>query len=242
MDRVWIVWEELLSRGIEPSVVTFNAVIDACARNSRMDAVPDLLLEMTERGLTPNLITFSTMLKGFCQRGDVPTAFRILGEMRRAGLRPDEITYNTLLDGCAQSNLADEGERLLEEMQREGVAPSNYTLSVLVKLMGNCRNLERAFELVDQVCRRYRFKANAHVNSNLIQACVTSSAFPRAMSVYEQMRREQQQVDSRTYQILLRGGVAAGAHIEVVSLLWCALRLGERSAQGDKRGIDDSLV
>merc|ERR1719443_1370117 len=184
MERVWTVWEELLARGIEPSVVTFNAMIDACARNGRMDAVPDLVLEMKGRKITPNLITFCTMLKGFCQRGDVLASFKVLREMRRAGLRPDEITYNTLLDGCAQSNLAEEGERLLEEMQREGVAPSNYTLSVLVKLMGNCRKVDRAFQVVEQVCRRYRIKA-----------CVSSGAFPRALALYEQMRREQQ-VDS----------------------------------------------
>jgi pentatricopeptide repeat protein len=240
MDRVWSVWEQLLSRGIVPSVVTFNAMVDACARNGRMDAVPDLVKDMQSRGLKPNLVTYCTMLKGLCQRGDVPAALRVLREMRRAGLRPDEITYNTLLDGCAQNNLAAEGERLLEEMENEGIAPSNYTLSVLVKLMGNCRNLDRAFELVEKICGRYRFKANAYVDSNLVQACVANRAFPRAIAVYERMKRDWQQVDMRTYQVLLRGGITAGAHVEVINLLREALGLD--APKDVKVVVEDGIV
>merc|ERR1719390_615530 len=102
--------------------------------------------------------------------GDVQKSFDILRCMKREGnVHPDEIMYNSLLDGCAQNNLVDEGLRLLEEMQNEGVAPSNFTLSLLVKLLNRARRLDRAFSIVEEITKKYRFHPNVHVYANLIQ-------------------------------------------------------------------------
>merc|ERR1719390_344051 len=107
--------------------------------------------------------------------GDIQTGLQILAEMKRdACLRPDEIMYNSLLDGCAQNNLVDEGLRLLEEMQTEGVAPSNFTLSILVKLMNRSRRLDWAFALVEEITKKYKFRPNVHVYTNLVQGCASN--------------------------------------------------------------------
>merc|ERR1719327_2473642 len=39
LERVWEVYEEMKKKKLEASVVTFNTVIDACARCGRMDQV-----------------------------------------------------------------------------------------------------------------------------------------------------------------------------------------------------------
>merc|ERR1719456_707858 len=136
LERAWDVYKEMERRNVEVSVVTFNTIIDACARCGRMDQVSRVQEDMARSGVPPNLITYSSLIKGYCRMGDIQMAFDILRRMKSEGnARPDEIMYNSLLDGCAQSNLVDEGLKLLEEMQREGVKPSNFTLSILVKMM-----------------------------------------------------------------------------------------------------------
>merc|ERR1719498_1018278 len=111
--------------------------------------------------------------------------------------------YNSLLDGCAQNNLVDEGLRLLEEMQSEGVSPSNFTLSILVKLMNRARRLDRAFALVEEITKKYHFRPNVHVYTNLVQACVSNQQLARGMTILEQMIKERVAPDSRTYSILV---------------------------------------
>merc|ERR1719375_1305575 len=69
MDRMWEAFKEMKSRGIEPSVVTYNAVIDSCVRNNQVAAIQGLLEDMKTRRLQPNLITYSTVIKGLCQKG-----------------------------------------------------------------------------------------------------------------------------------------------------------------------------
>jgi len=231
MERVWTVWNEMLSRKIEPSVATFNAMIDACARNGRMDAVPDLLSNMKTRGLVSNLITYSTTIKGFCQRGEIRSAFSVLDEMRRTtSLKPDEIVYNTLLDGCAQGGLVSEGERLLDDMQKEGVVPSSYTLTVLVKLMGQARRPDRAFGLVEDISQRYRFQPNSHVYAGLIQACLTARDHVRAMRVFNQMARDRMQVEGRAWQALVRMSVAAHDYKQAAHV--CGVVMGAQNDDG----------
>merc|ERR1740133_503582 len=177
-----------------------------------MADLPSILENMKAQHVKPNVITYSTMLKGYCQKG-----FAILEEMRKdSHLKPDEIMYNSLLDGCAQNNLVEEALRLLEEMQSEGVHPSNFTLSILVKLMNRARRLDQAFSLVEQITKKYNFRPNVHVYTNLMQACVSNQQLARGMSMLEQMMKEKLAPDSRTYSILVRGNMSKGFLDEAV--------------------------
>lgn len=250
MERVWSVFKEMLGKGIEPSIVTFNAVIDACARNSAMHSLPELLTEMKARKLEPNLITYSTMIKGYCQRGDMQAALQKLEELRTTTkLRPDEIVFNTLLDGCSSAGLVVEGERLLSEMRADGITPSNYTLTVMVRLLGHARRLDRALALVEDVTTRYRFKTNSHVVSALVQACITSRDLKRGMIVFDKAAQERTQVDPRTSQTLVRSLLTSGGTVQAASVLRVLIGLGGSSGQGRPAAggssvaqVDDAFV
>jgi len=228
MDRAWEVYEEINDKNIELSIVMYNTLLDTCARCGRMERVSTILADMKTHNIKANVITYSTMLKGHCQNGDIQSGFLILEQMRKdAHLKPDEIMYNSLLDGCAQNNLVDEGLRLLEEMQSEGVQPSNFTLSVLVKLMNRARRLDQAFSLVEQITKKYNFRPNVHVYTNLMQACISNQQLARGMSMLEQMIEDGIAPDSRTYSILLRGNINKGMFEQAVGLLKGALGLAE---------------
>merc|ERR1719181_257601 len=168
------------------------------------------------------------MLKGHCQNGNMQAAFSILEQIKKeANLKPDEIMYNSLLDGCAQNNLVDEGLRLLEEMQSNGVPPSNFTLSILVKLMNRARRLDQAFALVEEITKKYRFRPNVHVYTNLVQACASNQQLARGVSILEQMIKDQIVPDDRTYAILVRSSISKGLFDQAVGLLRGALGLSD---------------
>eukprot|EP00746_Dinoflagellata_sp_MGD_P001468 gnl/MRDRNA2_/MRDRNA2_102761_c0_seq1.p1 gnl/MRDRNA2_/MRDRNA2_102761_c0~~gnl/MRDRNA2_/MRDRNA2_102761_c0_seq1.p1 ORF type:complete len:1052 (+),score=206.75 gnl/MRDRNA2_/MRDRNA2_102761_c0_seq1:146-3301(+) len=244
MERVWNVWGDMLQNKVKPSITTYNALIDACARNGGMDRVPQLLHEMKDQGLNPNLITYSTLLKGHCLHGDIRTAFAVLDQMcANTDLKPDEIMYNTLLDGCAQANIVDEGLRLLTRMQNEGIRPSNYTLSILVKLTSHARRLDQAFELVDQLTKKYRFKPNAPVYGNLVQACLSNKDVQRALEVLQSMAQDRVQPDMRSVSSVIRSCISQGYLDQSAGVLRGALGFpGEKyPSVNDKsyKGLED---
>jgi len=248
LQRVWAVHREMVQRKVEISVVSFNTILDACARCGRMDQMPHIQEEMEKLGVRPNVITYSAMLKGYCRMGDVQTGFTILRRMKReSSARPDEIMYNTLLDGCVRGNLVEEGLKLLEEMQHEGVKPSNYTLSILVKLLSRSRNLDGAFAIVEDLSSKHNFKPNVHVYTNLILACLARRSLGRAMQTLERMCQERVQPDARLYSILVRECLRGGRPEDATGLLRAGLRLpGAISALAglppSDAGLDAALV
>lgn len=225
-DRVWMVYQEMLTEGLPVSLAAFNALIDACARSCDMARVPQLLEDMAKQSLEPNIVTYSTILKGYCQENRLDKAFELLQEMKQSSqFRPDEITYNTLIDGCARYGLFDRGLLLLEEMQEAGVRPSNFTLSVLVKLATRSRRSEKAFEICKDVSQKYNLRLNVQVYNNLLHACTSCQDMPRAFEVVEEMLREKVRPDVRTYTLLVRGSIAGGDVQEAAGLLRAAFGL-----------------
>merc|ERR1719359_949747 len=61
LERVWQVYEEMSRKKLDVSIVTFNTVIDACARCGRMDQLATIEDDMRNNDVRPNVITYSTM-------------------------------------------------------------------------------------------------------------------------------------------------------------------------------------
>ena len=80
LDFDWA--KEMQKHSIDLSIVTYNTLLDCCARCCRMDGVPEILLDMKKANIKANIITYSTMLKGHCQTGDIAAAFQLVKEMR----------------------------------------------------------------------------------------------------------------------------------------------------------------
>merc|ERR1719399_2046516 len=167
MERVWSIWEDMIQSKVLPSITTYNALIDACARNAGTDRIAQLLADMKQRGIKANLITYSTVLKGHCLRGDIRAAFDVLNEMRaQTNFKPDEIMYNTLLDGCAQASLVEEGLRIL-------------------KLMQACltnKNLQKALSVLERMGRD-KLRPEMRTISSLIRTCISHGLLDRATLV-----------------------------------------------------------
>jgi len=235
--RVWEVYEEMLIQKVEFTIATYNALVDACARNWEMRSVPKILQDMDKQNIRPNLITYSAILKGYCQENKIDKAYELLESMRQSTeFHPDEIMYNSLLDGCARQGMYDRGLLLLKDMQQDGINPTNFTLSVLVKLCNRGGRLEEAFRLTEEISKQFGFKLNVHVYSNLVQACISHKKLPRAFEVFERMLTAGVRPDGRTYKLLLQAFATAGEHVFVADLLRAALGLPGMSPHLERFG------
>eukprot|EP00933_Yihiella_yeosuensis_P031951 TRINITY_DN25541_c0_g1_i1.p1 TRINITY_DN25541_c0_g1~~TRINITY_DN25541_c0_g1_i1.p1 ORF type:complete len:592 (+),score=122.96 TRINITY_DN25541_c0_g1_i1:479-2254(+) len=232
MEDLWKSFQEMRHHNVEPSQMTFNTLIDACARNKQMEHLPALTMQMTVLGLKPNVITLSTMIKGFCAVGNMKSAFALVDQMRKGQDKPDEVVYNTMIDGCFQAGLVEDGERLVIHMQAEGVAPSNYTLTVLVRLLGKAGKIDRAIEMVEQASKDHRIKLNSHVHSALVQACISAKDFSYGARCYWKASCERSSVEGAQCRELIRGLLKDGKKSQAVKALLNMLGLDETQRKG----------
>jgi len=226
LDRVWDVYQFMCTKRMEMSLITFNTIVDACARSGRMDHLPKIMQDMKKHHVDANIVTYSTIIKGYCQAGDMPTAFSILAKMKaETNFKPDEIMYNSMLDGCSHNDLFEEGLALLEKMLEDEIVPSNFTLSIMVRLLNRAHKTEKAFELVQSITQKYKFRPNVHVYTSLIQACVGSRQLARCLTVLQDMVNDWVQPDGRVYVVLVRAFNNNGQHEQASKLLRAALGL-----------------
>merc|ERR1719336_502664 len=219
-ESVWSVYEEMKKLQVEFSITTYNALIDACARSCQMCRVSGLMEAMAREKIEANVVTYSTILKGYCQEGRLDKAFELLDAMKNSDrFHPDEITYNTLIDGCAQRGLYDSGMRLVKEMQEMNVPVSTFTLTVVAKLAGRSKKVDRAFELCETLSQKHRIRPNVHVYNNLIHASTTAGQRGRAVEVLEKMIHERVRPDTRTYKLLLTAFVNARELQDAIGLV-----------------------
>merc|ERR1719316_493581 len=171
---------------MECNAITYNTLLDACAKCNVMCRAPELLEDMRKANVEPDLITYSTLVKGYCSEGSVQKGFRVLEDMKADGkFQADDIMYNSLLDGCAKQHRVDDALKILEEMKAsDAVTPSNYTLSILVKLLGRAHRLGQAFDIVEELSSRHGFRPNVQVYTCLMQACMFNRQLDRALALH----------------------------------------------------------
>merc|ERR1719191_1582401 len=189
MHRTLDLFNEMRADGIVPNSVTYNALIDAQARVGAMDKVQMLLENMEQDKVKLDSVTYSTIIKGFCVKGDLDQALEVFLGMQDHNPAGDAVIFNTLLDGCCRHQRFDFADKLIADMEKYNITPSNFTLTILIKMWGRRKQLEKAFEVIDELPRKYGFQANCQVFTCLVSACVSNHQNDKAMEVFQTMKQ-----------------------------------------------------
>jgi len=238
-EQVEAMYQEMRERHIGCNTITYNTILNHLAQCRAMHRVPQILEDMkaSTPPVEPDIVTYSTVIKCFCASGNLNRALGLLTEMRTDGkFLPDEMMYNTLLDGCAKEQRLSDALRLVQEMKNDQVRPSNYTLTMLVKLLGRCKKLGKAFDVVENLSNEFGFRPNIQVYTCLIQACFFNRQPARAWSLLDQILADGLHPDAKTYVVLVRGHLQMG-------LLDTAVELVRRSYHGNSpAGVDSQCL
>lgn len=87
----------------QPTLVTYNTLISACAKGGLLDTAEQLLADMEARRLTPDVFTLSALIRGCKQLGRWEQALETVEEFQaRHGVRLNTVACNALLAalGC----------------------------------------------------------------------------------------------------------------------------------------------
>jgi pentatricopeptide repeat protein len=233
-------YEEMKTAGTKASLVVVNTLLDACSRVGDMRSASIVFADMNDMACEPDLITYSTLIKGHCISEDLEQALQLFAAMQEKGIRPDAIVFNSLLDGCAKKQVPGLCEQLIKDMVAAGIAPSNHSASILIKLYGRCKDLDAAFRVINEMPKKYSFRANNAVYTCLMSACVSNGALEKALELRKRMVDEGVYPDERTYSTLLRGSLRAQS-IEQCSMLVSAA-LDQCRGQRVRSLLEEDLV
>merc|ERR1719235_1013635 len=130
----------MLEDGVEPNVITFNAVISACAKKGQGNRAESWLGKMKLADVCPNSFSYNSAAKPFVAQGDYHKVEQLMAELHSDGLELDEYCHCSLIH--AYGNAKPKQRHLAETAFREyaGACPSGAVsasvLSALVRVLG----------------------------------------------------------------------------------------------------------
>jgi len=206
------IWREMRRDAVKMNVVVYNALIDAHARMGLMKEVSELVEAMEPDGCQPDHITYSTIVKGYCVAGDLDKAMSVFrgSQQHVSDAASPSVIFNTILDGCVRTNRHDLADQLIEELESLGVTPSTFTLSILIKMYGRRRQLEKAFQAMTELPKKYSFSCGAQVWTCLMCVCINNQALDRAFTVFDQIRELPGGADGKAFTSLILGCIRHG--------------------------------
>ncbi|KAK9268442.1 hypothetical protein L1049_000192 [Liquidambar formosana] len=68
---------EMEFNGFSPSIVTYNSLISASARDGLLEEAMELKTQMVEKGIKPDVFTYTTLLSGFEKAGKDESAMKV---------------------------------------------------------------------------------------------------------------------------------------------------------------------
>lgn len=237
-SRALDMFKEMCERGLRFNVVVYNALIDSQARVGAMDEVSNLVESMKSNGCVPDNITYSTIVKGYCVQGDVDKAFEIFRDMQSNDMAVDSVIYNVIMDGCTRQNRMDLVDLALEDMSKYNITPSNFTLGILAKMYGRRKQLDKAFQTIENLSAKHSIRINIQVKTCLMSACLHNNDLTRALHIFGEMKFAEGGADSNAYASLISGCIRHGQVEKAALLVEDAYGLGESSRRGLLAGQD----
>ncbi|KAF8404873.1 hypothetical protein HHK36_009768 [Tetracentron sinense] len=106
---------------LEPDVVVFNAVLNACVPSHQWKGVSWVLEQLRKNGLKPNGATYGLAMEVMLQSGKYDLVHKFFGKMRRSGEGPKSLTYKVLVRAFWEEGKVNEAVEAVRDMERRGV-------------------------------------------------------------------------------------------------------------------------
>ncbi|KAK1280720.1 Pentatricopeptide repeat-containing protein [Acorus gramineus] len=123
-DDAWTAFNQMLRRGLTPSVQTYHALF--CVTRTSNEAF-ELFNRMKQMGCPPTTETYTMLIRTFSRRLEHENVQRLWDGMCNDGPGPDRSSYVTLIHGLFLNGRLEEASKYYQEMKAKGFTPEPRT-------------------------------------------------------------------------------------------------------------------
>lgn len=175
----WVV-NEILNRGLEGNLVTYNYRILRLCKSKEVTKAKDLLDEMATKGVKPNVDSYTTIILWFCKVRDLESAKMVLERMVTDGYVSQPcIGYFILMRGMVEEGEFDSGLETCREILKRNWIPPFEAMKGLINGLVQMSKVEAAKEVVEDMKKKLRGSAAdswKKMEATLPSALVNNSA------------------------------------------------------------------
>ncbi|XP_038987715.1 pentatricopeptide repeat-containing protein At1g55890, mitochondrial-like [Phoenix dactylifera] len=148
-------FDQLPALGCPRSVMSFNALLSACADAGDSDRMAAAFREIpaADPSIVPNVFSYNILIRVLCEKGDLDAAFNVLSLMENNEVAPDLISFNTLLNGFYSNKRFSDTEKIWTLMGEKNIEPDIKSFNAKLRALVSEGNTSEAVELVDELSR-----------------------------------------------------------------------------------------
>ncbi|KDP20163.1 hypothetical protein JCGZ_00024 [Jatropha curcas] len=181
----------------------FNVLLRAFCTQRDVKEARSVFLKMHDR-FNPNAKTMNILLLGFKESRDITAMELFYHEIVRRGFKPTALTYNIRIDAYCKKGYFGDGLRIFEEMEQANCMPTLETMTTLIHGAGVSRNIIKARQLFNEICRRKLHPDTGAYNA-LISSLIRCREMKSAMRLMDEMEEKCIGHDSVTYHTIFLG-------------------------------------
>ncbi|XP_073388844.1 uncharacterized protein [Physcomitrium patens] len=226
LKEVWALYQDMVQRGISPSVSVFGTFIKAFCDAGRLKEALLITTEMEKLNVPFNVVIYNILIDAYGRVGQLEEAEGLMTEMRERGIQPNVGTYNALITGYLEAKPKRQfvvAEGLIEEMEASGLYPDVVTFTMLLGAYGH----EGLTEQAEQVFNRMKARGvqpNSYSYTALINAYAERRCPEKAARAFEMIRKQGVNPTVETYTALLDAYRRAG-DLEMVQAVWKSMKV-----------------
>ncbi|CAN4119985.1 unnamed protein product [Withania somnifera] len=117
----------------QTNIRDYSKLIDAHARDNRLEDAERIIKKMSENGIVPDIPVSTTMVHMYSKAGDLDRAKAALESLRTQGFLPDVGVYNSMILAYVNAGEPRLGESLMREMEARDIKPSKEIFMALLR-------------------------------------------------------------------------------------------------------------
>ncbi|XP_031385336.1 pentatricopeptide repeat-containing protein At2g13420, mitochondrial-like [Punica granatum] len=204
---------EMIERGIEPHVVTYNVLLNGICRRASLHpdgrfertlrAADKVFDEMRYRGIEPDVTSYSIVLHVYSRAHKPELSLDKLKMMRERGICPSVATYTSVVKCLCSCGRIQDAEELLAEMVRSGVSPCAATYNCFFKEYRGRKDVEGAIRFYRKMKEDNMCVPTMHTYNILIGMFAKFDYMGMVKEIWEDMKKGGTGPDLDSYTLLV---------------------------------------
>ncbi|KAJ7547233.1 hypothetical protein O6H91_08G076100 [Diphasiastrum complanatum] len=181
-ERALMLYHEMKRHDMEPTVSTYVAVLDACAKCSALSQGKLIHAHILKNGVATNPFIGNTLVNMYAKCGLLEVARKLFDKL----LKKDVVSWSTIISAYALHGDGQEAFRLLEKMQNDGYEPNKITFMSLFKACGRMKTLDQGKQFHTLV-KENGLEFDQHVASSLIGMYAKCGSLNDAWKLFQKL-------------------------------------------------------
>lgn len=172
--------------GLEPDLVVYNAVLNACVRRKQWEGAFWVLQQMKEKGVQPSTATYGLVMEVMLACGKYNLVHEFFKKVQKSSI-PNALVYKVLVNTFWREGKTEEAVLAVKDMERRGIVGSAALYYDLARCLCTSGRCQEALDLIEKICKVAN-KPLVVTYTGLIQACLDSGNIQNAVYIFNQMR------------------------------------------------------